>query len=56
LFAAVGLSGSFNGYSVLDVDMSGSARFNGFNPDRVVILLNCANNSSGLIVHEQTPN
>jgi hypothetical protein len=53
LIAAPGLS-SINGYSVFDCDLNGVARFNGLLPDRLVILLNCANNNS-VIIYEQLP-
>jgi hypothetical protein len=56
LFANTGATGTLNGYSIFDVDMNGYARFNGLNPDRVVILNNCANVSNTLFVNEQTPN
>jgi hypothetical protein len=48
-------TGTVNGYSIFDVDMNGYARFNGLNPDRLVILLN-VNNSTSLYANEQTPN
>jgi GEVED domain len=55
LFAATGATGTITGYNVLDVNMDGVARFNGLNPDRLVILLNCFN-SNTLILNQQTPN
>jgi hypothetical protein len=56
LFGHTGATNTVNGYSIFDVDMNGFARFNGLNADRLVILNNCANSSSGLIVNEQVPN
>jgi Lectin C-type domain/HYR domain len=55
LVAQTGSSGTVIGYSIFDIDMNGYARFNGLNPDRLVMLLNCAG-SSTLYVNEQTPN
>jgi trimeric autotransporter adhesin len=43
-----------NGYSVFDCNMNGSAVFNGLNPDRLQILINCGNNTSA-IGYEQLP-
>jgi hypothetical protein len=37
------------------LDVQGTTRFNGLNPDRLVILLNCAN-SNFTVITEQTPN
>jgi hypothetical protein len=54
LFNAAGPSGTINGYSVFDVDLNGFARFNGLNPDRLVILNTCINSNS-IIVKEQIP-
>jgi hypothetical protein len=54
LLNATGATGTISGYSVFDVDMNGSARFNGLTPDRLVILNNC-NNSNTIIVYEQLP-
>ena len=59
LFNYTGFTGSINGYSIFDCDMNGTARFNGLNPDRLTILLNCVNNANStnnVIVNEQTPN
>jgi SprB repeat len=55
MFAIVGSTGTLTGYTIFDIDMNGYARFNGFNSDRVVMLLNCAN-SNTIYVNEQTPN
>jgi SprB repeat len=44
-----------NGYSIFDVDMNGTIRFNGFNTDREVIQKTCANNNTNIIVHQQLP-
>jgi hypothetical protein len=55
LFSVTGPTGTVLGYTLFDVDMDGVAKFNGLNPDRVVILTNCAN-TTGLFVNEQTPN
>jgi hypothetical protein len=55
LFLYTGATGTIPGYSVYDVNMDGFARFNGLNPDRLFILLNC-NNSNTLIINQQTPN
>jgi hypothetical protein len=55
MIAATGGSGTILGYSIFDIDMNGYARFNGLNPDRLVMLQNCAG-SSIIYVHEQTPN
>jgi GEVED domain/SprB repeat len=55
LFNATGGSSTINGYNVLDCDMNGYARFNGLNPDRLIIYQSC-NNNNNTIVNEQTPN
>jgi hypothetical protein len=55
LLSVTGSTSTINGYSIYDVDMNGYARFNGFNPDRLVILNNCANVGT-VVVQEQTPN
>jgi hypothetical protein len=55
VFNVAGLTGTVPGYSVCDVNMDGTTRFNGLNPDRLVILLNCAN-SNFTVITEQTPN
>jgi hypothetical protein len=55
VFNVAGLTGTVPGYSVCDVNMDGATRFNGLNPDRLVILLNCAN-SNFTVITEQTPN
>lgn len=44
----------FNGYSDYDLNMDGKVLFVGLNPDRLVILVNCANSNS-IVVHEQLP-
>jgi hypothetical protein len=54
LLAFTGSTGTITGYNVFDVDMNGFARFNGLNPDRLVILAN-TNNSLTTIVKEQIP-
>jgi subtilisin-like proprotein convertase family protein len=56
LLSAAGNTGTVIGYSIFDVDLNGYARFNGLNPDRNVILNNCANTSNTITVREQTPN
>ncbi len=55
LFGATGGTNTINGYSIFDVDLNGFARFNGLNPDRLIILAN-TNNSNTTTTHEQTPN
>jgi hypothetical protein len=55
LYVVTGGTNTLNGYTVYDVDMNGFARFNGFNPDRNVILSNCGG-SNNLVTNEQTPN
>jgi hypothetical protein len=55
VFNVAGFTGTVPGYSVCDVNMDGATRFNGLNPDRLVILLNCAN-SNFTVITEQTPN
>jgi hypothetical protein len=55
LLAAAPGTSTVTGYTQFDCDMNGFARFNGLVPDRLVILLNCANSNS-LILNEQTPN
>jgi hypothetical protein len=55
LFTATGGTNTVNGYTVHDVDMNGYARFNGLNPDRLVILINTAG-SNIIVTYEQTPN
>ena len=55
VFNVAGLTGTVSGYSANDVNMDGITRFNGLNPDRLVILLNCAN-SNFTVITEQTPN
>jgi hypothetical protein len=55
LLTAVGNTGTTNGYLVWDCDMNGFARFNGLQPDRLVILNTCLG-STIINVHEQTPN
>jgi hypothetical protein len=50
-----GFTGNILGYSVYDVDLNGYARFNGLNPDRLIIYSN-VNNSNTNVVNEQTPN
>jgi hypothetical protein len=55
LFVFTGATGSINGYTVFDVDLNGSARFNGLNNDRLVISINCAN-SNIVIINQQTSN
>jgi HYR domain len=55
MIGTVGNTGTITGYSIFDIDMNGYARFNGLHPDRIVLLLNCVNNSS-IYVQEQTPN
>jgi GEVED domain len=54
LFATGGTS-TITGYNILDLDLNGYARFNGLNPDRLIMLQNTAN-SNTIIVNEQTPN
>jgi hypothetical protein len=54
LLSTVGATGTLLGYSVFDCDLNGFARFNGTNPDRLVILSNCGNSTS-LILYEQLP-
>jgi hypothetical protein len=54
MLLALGVSSTVNGYSLYDCDMNGFARFNGFNPDRLIILSNLAN-SNTLIGYEQLP-
>jgi hypothetical protein len=54
LLGAVGSTGTYTGYSVFDLDFNGTARFNGANPDRLVLLSNCANVTS-LIIFQQLP-
>jgi hypothetical protein len=53
LSACPGIS-ILNAYSVFDVDMNGSAMFNGTAPDRLVILANCGGSLTA-IVTEQLP-
>jgi trimeric autotransporter adhesin len=53
LLATPGTS-TLTGYSVFDCDMNGFARFNGTTPDRLVILITCANSNS-IILYEQLP-
>ena len=55
LYVATGGTNTLNTYTIYDVDMNGFARFNGLDPDRNVILSNCAGSNS-LITNEQTPN
>jgi hypothetical protein len=55
MIGTVGNTGTITGYSIFDIDMNGYARFNGLHPDRIVLLLNCVNNSS-IYLQEQTPN
>jgi hypothetical protein len=55
LYVVTGGTNTLNGYTVYDVDMNGFARFNGFDPDRNVILSNCGG-SNNLVTNEQTPN
>jgi hypothetical protein len=55
LLMITGGTGTITGYSIFDIDMNGYARFNGLNPDRLIMLQNTAN-SNTLIVNEQTPN
>jgi hypothetical protein len=50
-----GGTATINGYSIFDLDLNGYARFNGVNPDRVVMLNNCLGSTS-IIINEQTPN
>jgi hypothetical protein len=55
MLTATGGTATLNGYSVFDLDLNGYARFNGLNPDRVVMLNNCLGSTS-IIINEQTPN
>jgi GEVED domain/SprB repeat len=55
MLIATGGTSTINGYTIFDIDMNGYARFNGLNPDRLIMLQNTAN-SNTLIVNEQTPN
>jgi hypothetical protein len=45
---------TINGYSIFDLDMNGYARFNGLNPDRLIILQSCFNNNL-LTISQQIP-
>jgi uncharacterized repeat protein (TIGR03803 family) len=54
LLNTVGPTGVINGYSEFDCDLNGFAKFNGLNPDRLIILNNC-NNSNTIVVQEQIP-
>jgi large repetitive protein len=49
LLAATGTSGSLIGYSIFDCDLNGIARFNGGNPDRLVILSSCGGINTNVI-------
>jgi Putative metal-binding motif/SprB repeat len=55
LFGATSGTNTITGYSIFDCDMNGYTRFNGLNPDRLVILNNCAK-SNIITVKQQTPN
>jgi hypothetical protein len=55
LMIHTGATGNILGYSIFDVDLNGYARFNGLNPDRLVISQN-TNNSNTINTNEQTPN
>jgi hypothetical protein len=55
MLMATGGTSTINGYSIFDIDMNGYARFNGLNPDRLIMMQNTAN-SNTLFVNEQTPN
>jgi hypothetical protein len=52
LVNAIGITGTTTGYSIFDLNFDGKARFNGLNPDRLVILNN-TNNSNTTTVNEQ---
>jgi hypothetical protein len=54
LLGIVGSTGSYSDYSVFDLDLNGTARFNGLAPDRLVLLQNCVNSIS-IIITEQLP-
>ncbi len=55
LFNFTSGTNSITGYHVFDVDLNGTTRFNGFNPDRLVILSNCLN-SNVISIVDQMPN
>jgi hypothetical protein len=54
LLTATGGVSTLVGYTIFDIDMNGFARFNGLNPDRIVMFQNC-NYSNLIIVNEQLP-
>ncbi len=54
LLLATGATGTITGYTIFDVDMNGSARYNGINPDRLVISATVLNNNI-IVVNEQMP-
>ena len=53
LYNLTGMTGVVSGYLKEDCDLSGSARYNGVNNDRNIILINCGNSNTTLII-EQT--
>jgi hypothetical protein len=55
LFGFTGSTNTMYGYSIFDLDLNGSARFNGLNPDRLLILNTCVL-SNTVTVQEQIPN
>jgi hypothetical protein len=54
LLSATGVSSTITGYSIFDCDLNGTARFNGAQPDRLVILQNCVS-SNTIVVYQQLP-
>jgi hypothetical protein len=54
LFGVTNLAGSVMGYTIFDVNMNGVARFNGTNPDRLLILQTAAG-SNTIFTNEQLP-
>jgi NADH:ubiquinone oxidoreductase subunit B-like Fe-S oxidoreductase len=55
MLSTIGGTSTLNGYTIFDCDLNGYARFNGLQPDRLIILSNLANNNL-LTTKEQTPN
>jgi energy-converting hydrogenase Eha subunit C len=54
LLTVTGGTATILGYNIYDTDLNGYARFNGLNPDRVVIFQNCLL-SNLTIINEQIP-
>ncbi len=54
MLSTLGATATVNGYTIFDVDMNGFARYNGLNPDRLVISATVLNNNA-IVVNEQQP-